>query len=98
MSAGYTTVGCGPHFEGIIYFYSYFLIMSLVLLKLFIAIILEAYDDIKKQEKKLFNEDKLETFNLSWQRYDPDVSVFFSSLTPYFRRLASLRFKTYEIY
>ena len=32
---GYMTVGCGPRFEGIIFFYSYFLIMSLVLLKLF---------------------------------------------------------------
>lgn len=46
----YQTVGCGPRFSGVLYFYSYFLLMSLILLKLFIAIILEAYDDIKKKD------------------------------------------------
>lgn len=46
----YNTVGCGPRFSGVLYFYSFFLLMSLILLKLFIAIILEAYDDIKKRD------------------------------------------------
>ena len=41
------TVGCGPKFSGILYFYSYFLAMSLILLKLFVAIICQAYEDIK---------------------------------------------------
>ena len=73
MNNGYSTVGCGPHFEGVLYFYSYFLLMNLILMKLFIAIILEAYEDIKKQEAQIFNEDRLESFNLTWQKYDPDV-------------------------
>ena len=50
--------------------------MSLILLKLFIAIILEAYDNIKEQDKKLFNEEKMEKFNSTWSRYDPDATGF----------------------
>lgn len=50
--------------------------MSLILLKLFIAIILEAYDSIKKQDEKLFNEEKLEKFNNTWSKYDLDATGF----------------------
>jgi len=32
-------MGCGAKFSGILYFYSYFLVMGLILLKLFVAII-----------------------------------------------------------
>lgn len=40
VNNGRQTIGCGPKFSGVLYFYSYFLIMCLVLLKLFMAIIL----------------------------------------------------------
>lgn len=36
----YKTVGCGPRFSGVLYFYSFFLTMSLIMIKLFIAFIL----------------------------------------------------------
>jgi hypothetical protein len=54
------TVGCGPRFSGILYFYSYFLVMSLILLKLFVAIICLAYEEIKVQEERGFNDDAIE--------------------------------------
>ena len=66
-------MGCGPKFSGIFFFNSFFLVMSLILLKLFIAIILEAYDHIKEKDEMLFNEDKIEKFNDAWKYYDPDV-------------------------
>ena len=49
--------------------------MSLILLKLFIAIILEAYDHVKEKDEMLFNEDKIDKFNDAWKVYDPDVSL-----------------------
>jgi hypothetical protein len=49
--------------------------MSIILLKLFIAIILEAYDKIKEEENLLFNQECQDQFNLVWQDYDPDVSL-----------------------
>jgi Ion transport protein len=60
LDNGKQTVGCGPKFSGILYFYSYFLVMSLILLKLFVAIICQAYEEIKEQEQRTFNEDALE--------------------------------------
>ena len=40
INNGRQTIGCGQKFIGVIYFYSYFLIMVIVLLKLFMAIII----------------------------------------------------------
>jgi Ion transport protein len=68
-------VGCGPKFSGILFFYSYFLLMALVMLNLFIAVIVEAYDEIKERESRTFNYDAIEYFNKYWQKYDADVSL-----------------------
>jgi hypothetical protein len=66
--------GCGPKFSGILYFYSYFLLLSLIMLKLFVAVICEAYEEIKQRESRNFNDDAVEYFVHLWQRYDVDVS------------------------
>jgi hypothetical protein len=39
-----------------------------------ITVICEAYKDIKKIEKRLFNDEVLERFNAEWGYIDPDVS------------------------
>jgi hypothetical protein len=41
------TVGCGTGPIGLLYFISFFLLMSLIMLKLFIAVILQSYNEIK---------------------------------------------------
>lgn len=57
LAAGRNTVGCGVgQVGGLIYFISYFLLMSLIMLKLFIAVILQSYNDIKIQLNRLFND------------------------------------------
>lgn len=43
VANGYKTVGCGAGFEGILFFFSYFLFVNLIFLNLFIAIILEGF-------------------------------------------------------
>ena len=45
--------GCGPKFSGILYFYSFFLLLSLIMLKLFVAVICEAYEEIKNKDYNL---------------------------------------------
>ena len=70
------TVGCGVgQIGGLIYFISYFLLMSLIMLKLFIAVILQAYNDIKVKQNRLFNDDILEAFKENWKEFDPEVSL-----------------------
>ena len=58
--------GCGPKMSGILYFYSFFLILSLIMLKLFVAVICEAYEEIKKRESRYFNDDAVEYFTHLW--------------------------------
>jgi uncharacterized membrane protein len=67
------TVGCGPQYVGILYLLSYFLLMSLIMLKLFIAVILQAYNEIKIKHSRLFNETMLATFKESWAEFDPNA-------------------------
>jgi hypothetical protein len=40
VNAGYNTVGCGLGFSGIVFFMSYFVLMSLIMMNLFIALVL----------------------------------------------------------
>lgn len=63
VDAGNNTVGCGPKFSGILYFNSYFLVLNLILLKLFIAVIMDGYSYIKDRESQLFNEERITQFN-----------------------------------
>ena len=41
----FQTIGCGKVLEGYMYFYSYYLIVTLVFLNLFIAIILDGFQE-----------------------------------------------------
>ena len=49
--------------------------MSLIMLKLFIAVILQSYNDIKIALNRLFNDKILETFKDNWKEFDPEVSL-----------------------
>jgi hypothetical protein len=69
-------VGCGPRYSGVLFFCSYFLLMALIMLKLFIAVILQSYNDIKIREERLFNSEMLEKFLDTWKEFDPDATGF----------------------
>ncbi len=43
---GSETLGCGGNTEALFFYYSYYLLVNLILLKLFIAIILQGFEDI----------------------------------------------------
>lgn len=73
LASGMKTVGCGSGQVGYLYFLSFFLLMSLIMLKLFIAVILQAYNDIKVKQNRLFNDDILASFKEIWKEFDPDV-------------------------
>jgi hypothetical protein len=47
------------------------------MLKLFVAVICEAYEEIKNKESRSFNDDAVEYFVKCWQKYDVDVSTIF---------------------
>ena len=51
-------------------------IVSLVFLKLFIAIILDGYDKTQIQDTRLFNNEMKDRFREVWAEFDPDATTF----------------------
>ena len=51
-------------------------IVSLVFLKLFIAIILQGYHNTVAQDQRLFNLDMSERFREKWADFDPEATTF----------------------
>ncbi len=50
--------------------------MKLIFLNLFIAIILQGFDDTNQRENKLFNNDTATVFRDKWAEFDPDGISF----------------------
>mmetsp|Transcript_34198 Transcript_34198/g.33404 ORF Transcript_34198/g.33404 Transcript_34198/m.33404 type:complete len:94 (+) Transcript_34198:1244-1525(+) len=55
VNNNYQTIGCGNNWAAYIFFYSYYLLVVLVFLNLFIAIILDGYQETRKKEARAFN-------------------------------------------
>jgi Voltage-dependent L-type calcium channel, IQ-associated len=51
-------------------------VVNLVFLKIFIAIILQGYNDMQTQDGRLFNIDMNEKFRDTWKNFDPDATTF----------------------
>ena len=66
VNAGNNTVGCGLGYSGLIFFFSYFTIMRLIIMNLFIALVLQSYDEVKHKEDRLFNDEMLLNFIKCW--------------------------------
>lgn len=74
-SAG-ETVGCGPGISGFFFFNSYYLIMNLILLKLFIAVICQTYEDVKEIDQRWFKEEAIDAFNEIWAEFDHNATGY----------------------
>eukprot|EP00347_Sterkiella_histriomuscorum_P005312 403357086 len=72
---GEQAYGCGSN-AGFIFFTSYFLVVPLIFLNLFIAIILQGFEDMNQKEMILIKEDQLEQFRNAWAIYDPNGTGF----------------------
>ena len=68
--------GCGQRLTSILFFVSFIVVVSLVFLNLFVAIILEGFEDTYQKDKKLFNHETTEYFRDAWSRFDPNATCF----------------------
>ena len=59
-----------------LFIFSFILLVPLVFLNLFIAIILQGYEDSSAREKTAFNTETMDTFRYVWAEHDPDGSTF----------------------
>ena len=76
VSNGYEPIGCGDKVASVIIFYSFAIVVALIFMNLFIAIILEGYQETLTQNKKLFNSTKSEEFRHVWSIYDKDATGY----------------------
>ncbi|CDW81684.1 voltage-gated ion channel superfamily [Stylonychia lemnae] len=67
---------CGGLVFPYIYFFSYILLVDLIYLKLFIAIILQGFQDTTERDNKLLDQDASDKFREVWSHFDPDATTF----------------------
>ena len=54
---GYNTMGCGNLYLAVITFNTFAIIVNLIFLNLFIAIILDSYEETTDRKKRMFNNE-----------------------------------------
>ena len=47
--------------------------MNLIMLKLFVAVIMDGYSAVKDRDQQLFNEERVDQFNQVWYKFDKEV-------------------------
>lgn len=84
-------MGCGADFAAVIYFYTYLVLVNLIFMNLFIAVILEGYEENKASENRLFKVEARNLFTRVWSEFDPEASGFIpiSDLVPFLFKLGA---------
>ncbi len=56
------------------YFFSFSLIVTIVFLNLFVAIILQGFEDTESRENSFIDDKVISGFRLAWSQFDPEGS------------------------
>lgn len=67
---------CANRTVSILYMVSYILITYLIIINMYIAVILENFNQAHEQEEVGITEDDFEMFYVVWERYDPHATQF----------------------
>ncbi|XP_066157194.1 sodium channel protein 60E isoform X3 [Euwallacea fornicatus] len=84
-----TNGNCGYPLLAIIYFTSFIIINYMIVINMYIAIILENFNQAHQEEEIGIVEDDLEMFYIRWSKYDPHAAQFirFSQLSDFIASL-----------
>ena len=63
---------CGTPFGAVVFFVTYTIIGSFVMLNVFIAVILDAFDEDRAADAMRFNQANIDDFVEVWQKFDPE--------------------------
>lgn len=69
-------MGCGDETSARIYFFSYILIMSMIFIKVFIAIVLQNFQETVQKDSKFLSSELSENFRDVWAHFDPNVKRY----------------------
>ena len=67
---------CGNKFLAVFFFVSYIIIIFLIMINMYIAVILENFNEAQQQEEIGVSDDDLETYIQVWQEFDPKATHF----------------------
>jgi hypothetical protein len=66
-------VGCGDDVFARFFFFSYTLIVGMIFIRVFIAVILQNFQETQQKESKFLSSDLSEKFRDVWAMFDPNV-------------------------
>lgn len=69
---------CGNSFLAVFFFVSYIIIIFLIIINMYIAVILENFNEAQQQEEIGVTDDDLETFIQVWEEFDPKATHYIS--------------------
>lgn len=67
---------CGNKWLAIVFFSSYIVNIFLVLINMYVAVILENYNQVMEQEKIGLTSGDLDLFYQKWEQYDPEATQY----------------------
>ena len=93
---GMSNGNCGNDWIAVCYFSSFIIIIFLVLINMYVAVILENYNNVMEQEKIGITGEDIDLFYQHWMLYDPDSTqyIYYSDLSEFLHTLeGNLRIK-----
>lgn len=86
---GLSNGNCGNYWAAVIYFYSFIIVIFLVLINMYVAVILENYNNVIEQEKVGITGDDIDLFYHHWMVYDPMSTqyIYFRDLSDFLHTL-----------
>ena len=86
---GLSNGNCGNYWVAVIYFYSFINIIFLVLINMYVAVVLENYNNVIEQEKIGITGDDIDLFYHHWMLYDPNSTqyIYYRDLSDFLHSL-----------
>lgn len=75
VKAGNEPIGCGVPWAAY-FFLSYILVIMLIFLNLFVAVILQGFEETDQKNSRKFNAETTDQFRDAWARFDPKGTSF----------------------
>ncbi|XP_065662158.1 sodium channel protein type 3 subunit alpha isoform X4 [Hydra vulgaris] len=76
--SGISKGDCGNKLVAIIFFVSYIILIVLITINMYIAVILENFNQAQSQDDAGITEDDIEAYYTSWEDFDPKATQFIS--------------------
>lgn len=69
-------MACGNYGGSVVFFLVFVIMVALVFLNLFIAVILQSFEETMQTSKKWLDFDKIEHYREVWSKFDPYATGF----------------------